>query len=237
MIENDAQKLEPGALVELFELDASNISGDILRFHGYTQVGNIIWQGNEYYPWAIEATGFGKTGVGQQPSPTLRVGNIGQDGNGDSIVGIITALCLITDDLVGARMTRFRTLAQYLDDSPTADPNEQFPPEIWIVEEKVSETRTIVEFRLSSALDFENQQLPGNKIIANHCLALKKGGYRGYWCNYTGPNMFDINDNPVTDPALDKCAGMVQSCKKRFGEFEVINFVGAPSADRVRGYV
>lgn len=56
MITADIQKLEPGELVALYELDASEIGGDVLRFHGYAQ-GPIWWQGNEYSPWAIEATG------------------------------------------------------------------------------------------------------------------------------------------------------------------------------------
>ena len=39
----DVQTLEPGALVELLELDATGIGGDLLRFHGYTQVGSVWW--------------------------------------------------------------------------------------------------------------------------------------------------------------------------------------------------
>jgi phage-related protein len=43
----DVQKLEPGAMVELFDLDATAItgggSGDVLHFHAYTQVGPIYW--------------------------------------------------------------------------------------------------------------------------------------------------------------------------------------------------
>ncbi|MDB0543362.1 phage minor tail protein L, partial [Ralstonia solanacearum] len=37
----DIQRLEPGALVELFELDATAVGGDMRRFHGYAQVGSI----------------------------------------------------------------------------------------------------------------------------------------------------------------------------------------------------
>ena len=76
-INADIQKLEPGALVELFELDASGIGGEILRFHGYMQVGPIFWQGQRYEPWAIQAEGFEQ--VGEAALATLRVGNIGQD--------------------------------------------------------------------------------------------------------------------------------------------------------------
>ena len=68
-INADIQKLEPGALVELFELDASGIGGEVLRFHGYMQVGPIFWQGQRYEPWAIQAEGFEQVGEGQQPRP------------------------------------------------------------------------------------------------------------------------------------------------------------------------
>jgi lambda family phage minor tail protein L len=85
---SDVQQLEPGAMVDLFELDARSItgggSGDILRFHGYTQVGTITWQGNEYTAWPIDAEGF-ELNPDQPPMPILSVGNVD---------GSITALCL-----------------------------------------------------------------------------------------------------------------------------------------------
>lgn len=127
-INADVQKLELGALVELFELDASEIGGAVQRFHSYTQVGPIYWQGKQYDPWAIQAEGFEQVGEGQQPSPTLRVGNIGQDEKGNPLAGVISALCIHLDDLVGARVVVRRTLGKYLDaanfpeGNPTADP-------------------------------------------------------------------------------------------------------------------
>lgn len=43
----DIQTLEPSARIELFSLDAAPItgggSGDIVRFHAYTQLGPIYW--------------------------------------------------------------------------------------------------------------------------------------------------------------------------------------------------
>lgn len=242
MITSDVQKLEPGSKVVLFELDLNPLGGPVLRFHGHSQTESIWWQGEEYDPWAIEASGFELTGESQQPSPVLRVGNIGQDAQGQPITGVISALCIQLDDLVGARLIRHQTLAQYLDarnfpdGNPSADPNEHFPDSIWIVEQKTSENKETVEFALSSALNFNGKKLPGRQIIANVCPWLFKGGYRGKYCQYTGSRMFDINDNAVTDPTLDRCAGRLTSCKKRFGEYEVINFGGFPSADTLRGY-
>jgi len=42
-IYSDVQKLEPGAMVDLFELDGTIVGGSLIRFHGYTQVGTITW--------------------------------------------------------------------------------------------------------------------------------------------------------------------------------------------------
>lgn len=224
MITADIQGLEPGARVELFELDATMVSGgSLLRFHGYQQAGTIWWQGNQYAPWPIEAMGFSKTSEGQQPAPTLSVGNVD---------GSISALCILLDDMVGAKLTRHVTLGQYLDainfagGNPTADPAQEFPPDAWFIEQKTTETNEVIAFQLSSALDFHNAQLPRRQIIANLCAWQYKGAY----CGYAGAGMFDSNDNAVTDPNLDMCGKRVSSCKARFGATSVLNFGGFPAA-------
>ncbi|MBF6037247.1 phage minor tail protein L, partial [Pseudomonas sp. P155] len=63
-IYEDIQKLAPGQYVELFELDLSALGGDVYYFHGYTQVGPVLWQGKEYSPWPIKVEGMGMTGEG-----------------------------------------------------------------------------------------------------------------------------------------------------------------------------
>jgi lambda family phage minor tail protein L len=231
-IRYDIQTLEPGELVELFELDATQQGGDILRFHGHTQVGSIWWQGNEYSGWPIQTEGFARTGEGQQPTPTLSVGNV---------EGSITALCLYLDDMVGAKLSRMRTLGKYLDaanfpdGNPSADPEEQLPPELWYIEQKTEETNETVTFELASALDFNGTQLPRRQIVANVCSWLTFGGYRGPYCGYTGSAYFDRDDNPVADPALDRCGGRLTSCKRRFGENNPLPYGSFPAADLIRG--
>ncbi|MFJ9531258.1 phage minor tail protein L [Herbaspirillum sp. NPDC101396] len=226
-ITSDMQKLEVGQRVELFELDATSISGDILRFHGYADVGPIWWQGNEYSPWPIKAEGFAKTSDGQPPTPKLSVGNID---------GSIGAACLYLDDFVGAELTKRTTLGKYLDainfpdGNPEADPEEEFPPEIWFVEQKVSETDEVIEFELSSPLDFDGLMLPGRRIIANLCPWV----YRGTECGWTGVTFYDAKDQPLTDPNLDRCGKRLSSCKCRFGEYEELPYGGFPAADLIR---
>lgn len=230
MITADAQQLEPGGRVTVYELDASSFGADQLFFHQHLQTGVIWWQGQEYGAWPIEATGFERTSD-QPPNPRLRVSNID---------GRIGALCLMFDDMVGARIIRRQTLVKYLDaanfpdGNPTADPNEHFLDEIWFIERKVSEDFETVEFELATAIDLNGEQLPGRQIIAGTCGWLIRGGYRGPYCTYNGSAYFDINDNPVADPAQDVCAGLVRSCKRRFGENNPLPYGGFPAAGLLR---
>lgn len=225
----DVQKLEAGDRVEVFDFDMRQITGnpsDILRFHGYLQVGDIIWQAQTYTGWPIHVEGFERT-TDQQPVPTLSVGNVD---------GSITALCLAYQDLVGARLVRHKTFGKYLDaanfpeGNPTANPLAEFPPDIWFIERKSQETNELVSFELSNALNFQSQQLPGRQIIANVC----PWQYRSAECGYTGGPVAKIDDTPTTDPAQDVCGKRVASCKLRFGATNPLPFGGFPAADITR---
>lgn len=507
-ITEDVQQLEPGRLIELFELDCTAIGGDVLRFHGHLQSGPIFWQGNEYTAWPIEASGFERTGDAQQPSPTITVGNID---------GVIGAMCLALGDLVDATVRRHRTFGKYLDaknfpvsvtadevqfgagdgatanfqlvdddgrpvtqsitvesiyradwqgrqqlsaaprtngltysnafgnwgpqgvtltpnaatapdgsltawhtadasaaltsknvvrnvptlnpatanalsvfaqaaeydfillrivdvavssnyayaiydvsagvvvgysnvgnatgaaadiepmldaagwyrciltatpnpsattlgvsgliaaqptasngnnrtgtvgdgayifdaqledgaiatshiptttapvtvvdyavsdsgqvtlgqvpargaqltwngegqyvSNPTAEPDEEFPPELWYIEQKSGDVFPQIEFTLGSALNLHGQQVPARPIVANVCMWLSIGGYRGAYCGYTGATCFDANDNAVDDPSQDRCGGRLNSCKARFGANNPLPIGSFPAAD------
>ncbi|MEK6294162.1 MAG: phage minor tail protein L [Paraburkholderia tropica] len=215
----DVQQLEPGRLIELFEVDCTAIGGDMLRFHEHLQTGSIWWQGNEYKPWPIQVSGFKRTSDAQQPTPTLTVGDIN---------GTISALCVYLDDLVGASVRRRRTLSKYLDavnfpdGNPTADPDAEMFPEIWRVEQKSNEQPGLqVEFTLASPLDFGGQQLPARQIVP-----ICQWKYRDANCGYTGIAYFDANDQPVTDPALDRCSMKTSGCECRFGVNNPLPFGG-----------
>ena len=120
------------------------------------------------------------------------------------MAGVISSLCVHLDDLVGARVVA-RTLGRYLDaanfpeGNPSADPREELPPEIWIVQQKTLETAQVVEFTLASALDFNGQKLPDRPIIAGVRVAAQ-GRLSRPLRGYTGGRMFDLNGNRVTDP-------------------------------------
>lgn len=113
-VHSELQKPSPSSIIELYELELFQpIHGvaEIWRFHPGTNSvgdgGNIIWNGNTYIRYPVEATGFEYSGNGQLPRPTFRASNV---------FSSITAILLSTPNgIEGAKVTRIRTLARYLD--------------------------------------------------------------------------------------------------------------------------
>ena len=230
-MESDVQKLEPGNLIRLFELDLSEYSGGIQRFHGHMQSGIITWQGLEYAPIAIDVTGMEMNG-GKTVAPVLSIGNMI---NGQR--GAVSALCLYFNDFVGAKLTVHETFAHYLDPvnfpegNPSASDSEAVS--IWYIEQKTSENVQQVQFELASPTSYADMLIP-TRQITNRCTWCVRGEYRGDSCGYTGPYV-DVDGNPTTDPEQDKCSGLLDSgCKPRFGADAELPFGGFPSAGLLR---
>ena len=229
-ITSELQKLAPNAIIELFQLDASIFGGDIYYFHAGTNelTQSITWQGQEYIAYPIQITGFEISSGGQLPRPKMIVSNIS---------GIITALALAYSDLLGSKMTRKRTMVKYLDEvnfeggvNPDADPTAEFPDDIYYIERKTSENKSVVEFELAASFDVQGVRLPRRQIIQNIC----PWKYRGAECAYTGTNYWNSNDLPVATLAQDVCGKRIASCELRFGENQELPFGGFPAASLIK---
>jgi lambda family phage minor tail protein L len=220
-IRHDVQKLSPGAELELFELDATALGGDLEYFFNGTDSNRapIVWKGVTYTPWVVWADGFDVNGRGQFPTPHLRLANIGNS---------MTVRCLAYHDLVGAKITRRRTFAQYLDGQPGADPTQGHPDDVFFIERKVIENRVIVEWELGSVLDVEGVMVPGRQVLVVSCPSV----YRESECSYAGPAVAKADDTPTSDLALDRCSHKLSGCKLRFGQFGPLRFGGFPGAAR-----
>ena len=226
----DIQKPDPGALVELFELDATALGGDVLRWHnGVNALGSdVVFDGLLYTRLPVMASGFEKRGSGTLPRPKLSVANI---------TGLVGALVREFDGLVGARVTRRRTFARYLDAvnfpggvNPEADPNAVFPDEVWFIDRKESENGVFVQFELAAAFDVAGVMLPRRQCVQNVC----PWQYRSAECGYTGGAVADKNDQATTDVAQDRCGKRLTSCRLRFGAFAELPFGGFPGCGLVR---
>lgn len=225
-ITSEIQKLAPSAVIELFELDASNVGAGLFYFHAGTNqlIQNVVWKGIEYIRFPIEATGFEISSQGTLPRPKLRVSNA---------LSAITALLLQYQDLAGAKLTRRRTLARYLDAvnfeggvNPDADEGAEFPDDIFFIDRKAAETKDVVEFELASSFDLAGVQLPRRQIVQNLC----PWKYRGGECGYAGTVYFKSDDTPTNSAAQDSCGKRLSSCKLRFGQVAQLPFGGFPGA-------
>ena len=173
---SNLQSINPSAIIELFVLTLKeglnyptgnpDSVNTVYRFHAGSNLnanGEIVWKGNSYLRFPIQASGFAFQ-RGQLPRPKLTVSNA---------TSLISAILLSVNeattgnDLTGATVTRIRTLAKFLDavnfadgTNATADPNAEFPQEIYSIDRKSAETREIVEFELAAPTDLAGIRIP-----------------------------------------------------------------------------
>ena len=177
---SDLQSINPSAIIELFTLQletAIHGSNTLYRFHAGSNLnanGQIVWNGNSYLRFPIQATGFAFQ-KGQLPRPKIIISNGGNQGSSVSSLSISAILLEVNEttagnDLTGATVTRIRTLAKFIDaanfangQNATADPNAEFPKEIYSIDRKASETREFVEFELAAPTDLAGVRIPGRQ--------------------------------------------------------------------------
>lgn len=247
MLTSDFQKLSVTGLVTLYELDATKLGAGIFRWHGHVSSNSwriiddtvvddgsnikrdIIWQGQNYSPMPIQTDGLEVRGDGKASTPSLALAN-----NVNGVQGAISALCLQYDDFAGARLTVINTMAKYLDAANFTNGNPQaaneYRKQIWYIEQKTSENRSVVSFELSNPVDFEGARIPSREIT-NYCHWAVHGRYRGQECQYMGAARFTDKGVPTTDPAKDKCGGRLSDCRIRNNEGR---FGGYPSSALIK---
>jgi lambda family phage minor tail protein L len=198
-IEADVAKTWHDAIIELFELDLEPITNSSTNKYYFTanlmpDNTKIKWQGITYEPLPISAAGFERTTQGQIPTPELTVANV---------LGTLAAVVNTLDDLVGAKVTRRRTLLKYLDGGSSPDSTQEFPDDVFYIERKIAESSITITWQLASKIDLEGLQLPRRIITQNYCL----WKYRGSECGYTGPAVANEYDRPITVSGASSAAG------------------------------
>ena len=187
---SELQSLNPSSLIELFTLQLVEgthyATGNpdsvptIFRFHAGTSMNsnaNIIWQGNTYEKFPIDAQGFEFSGKGQIPRPQLTMSNLGGITRSGSVLSVTDLLIIVNlttphNDLLGATVTRLLVLASSLDNAnfstgsnPFGTPNSnELPQEIYVIDRKMSESRNLVSFELTAANDTQNKRVPARQV-------------------------------------------------------------------------
>ena len=168
---SEVQKINPSAIIELYTLQLDNSlhgATTTYRFHSGSNLnanGEIVWAGNAYQRFPIEASGFAYQ-RGQIPRPKLVVSNA---------LGTLSAILLTVNetttgnDLTGATFTRITTMARFIDavnfsgnTNPfgTPDPTAEFKRKIYTIDRKSVENRDVVEFELAAAIDMAGVKAP-----------------------------------------------------------------------------
>lgn len=228
-ITNQAQSAFQVTLIELFELDMTNLpGGTIVRFHNGVNFNGqpIVWQGNAYTALPIEASGFDFNAKGVLPRPKFRIANVD---------GLFSSLVMEYGDLVGCKVIRKQTYAKYLDAvnfpggvNPDADPFQHFDDDVWYVDRKTAENKYVIEWELASAFDLQGITLPVRQIIQNTC----SWKYKSAECGWVPVGIYyDRNDAVTTDPTKDFCSKRVSGCKARF-QNNTLPYGGFPGAIR-----
>lgn len=185
---SELQSLTPTSIIELYKLELNQLqhgSTDTYYFHSGTSLksnGSVYWAGDEYMAFPIMAEGFEYTGNGQLPRPKIKIANLS---------GTITSLLLVLPNgLEGAKITRIRTFARYIDNknfendtNPYGSPDSsmKLPDEIYFIDRLATETRDIVEFDLVCAFDLMGVRAPKRQCIPNLCQWV----YKSAECSYT----------------------------------------------------
>lgn len=186
------QEISSG-IVDLFEVTINPMSASpatIYLYRGLDKNALSIWFSNktgtiknEYFAFPIEMTDVNVTSDGPASRPTLTVanvisaakvtaGNTETVGPDEKTLETILSDFGITsnEDLLGAKVTRRRTLEEHLLTS-TSNPSIpiEFPSYVYYIDRISGESKISVSFELSSPFDLEGVRVPHREIIGRYC--------------------------------------------------------------------
>lgn len=137
------------------QLEANKVAS-VYQQTSTTAFSSVQFGGTTYIPFPISIQGVDHTGTDAPPKPRVTVSNV---------VGMFLPEIITTKDLVGAKFTRIRVLSMHLDGRSTADPTMFIGPEVFYIEQKVSQNRTGIVWQLTTNLDRLGLRLPRRQIL------------------------------------------------------------------------
>lgn len=239
---NCLQKLYPGEIITLVEVDATRFGGQVYRFHaenisytpeeliaaqqpgGSLKPKTITFNGNEYGARPFGITGIEFTSDGKPGKPQLTVSNIDSQ---------VAAMVRSYNGLAQAKVTIWILVADLLKADGTVA-NGDYRRLVYYIERPNSANQVQVSFDLTSPYDMDGLMVPG-RLTQSVCAWAQRGWYKsGKGCSYNGQNgYFDKDGKRVSDPSQDDCGGTVNSCRIRFVN-EPMDFGGCASASLLR---
>lgn len=239
--ENCLQSLYPGEIITLVEVDGSKFGANVYRFHaeniaytpeelmqaretGILPPKDIIFRGDVYGARPFGISGIGFTSNGKAEKPQLSLSNLD---------GRVAALIRSYNGMMQAKVTIWITQADLLGENGAVE-DGAYRKMVYYIERPNFVNRDVARFDLTSPYDMDGIMIP-SRLTQSVCYWAQRGWYRsGKGCGYNGSVMFDKDNNPVSDPSQDFCAGTVTACKLRFGPENELDFGGAAVASLLR---
>lgn len=229
------QSLTPGTEIDLFILDLEPIGTDVQYYFTTTnEIGYTVkWGGQEYTYAPVSLTGVERSVNGDPPVPKVMLPNVNK---------FASALVVQYDDLVGAQITRYKTLKSFLDGEPLADTEAFSTKDLYTIEQKLNINKMFAEFAVRPLYALDGKMLPGRvclKDICTHRYRLWNAetgtfNYAKATCPFANPLYFKRDGTPTTDASLDVCGKSLNDCTLRFGETAELPFRGFPGMSRTR---
>ena len=178
-IKEHSQLSNLGKMVILYELDMNPIGTNIvLRFcNSVHHKKPVRFNGTQYFPIAVEATGFEYDGRSAFPNPEITIANVD---------GYLNQYMNKFEDFIGAGFTRIRTFDKFLDTGEDPNPAARFPDDKFTVEQKQNHNKVFIKYRLAASIDQEGRKVPGRLALKNSCT----WRYRIWDANAVNPDGF-----------------------------------------------
>lgn len=238
LFQNCLQSLYPGEIITLIEIDGTKFGAQVYRFHGenikYTpaeimqaqQTGilppkEITFRGEQYGVRPFGISGISFDGSGSAGKPQLTVANTDSQ---------VSAMIRAYNGMMQAKVTIWVTQKDLIQpDGSIAE--GAYRKLVYYIERPNYIDKTVATFELTSPYDMDGIMIP-SRLTQTVCYFAQRGWYKsGKGCGYNGQNgYFDKDNNPVSDPSLDFCAGTVTACKLRFGANNELDFGGCAVA-------
>ena len=234
-LQEEAQSLNPSAVLSLFTLDASNIGGSVYRFCSEAEPDGtpVSFDGNSFSQISLKTEGFEWNSNGTMPRPKMSVSALN-----DTFYSLVVS----TQGAQGALIQRDRTLAKFLDGHEYGGQGIKFPSDLYIVDRVTQLTKSIVVLELLTPLDLPRCQVPSRMALRDLCPWVYRRWNGSAWeydqtgnaCPYTGTACFTRYGESTSDKSEDSCGRKMSDCVARHGIFKNLPYGGFPGLARTR---
>lgn len=149
LISQQAAGLTYGSVLEFLEIDLVDFGGSIYRIFNSVSTGvdgSISFLGEDWYPVPFESEGWGATGDGSTPRPTVTISDFD---------GVLMLEALAYDDLLGAQVRRYETTKEL------RTSGSYYGPEVWVINQKMEADGNMIKVGLATPFDQRVRRIPG----------------------------------------------------------------------------